>query len=290
MIYAGYNTVEEIDYQLMHGMTGPKRDESYAKFVEGAYQVREAYAPKLDLMYGPADRHRLDFFPATSDPASCPTVIFFHGGGWRLSDKFFANFWAEAFCPHGYNFIAATYGFLPLYTLDQIIDHARLAVTWVHGNADKLGIDPTRLIISGNSAGAHLALMAMVQDWSTSPVELSHILATFGFSGLYDVETSYHSSKGKDFIPTIEDARKWSPHHHVKPGLPPGMFFYGDDETPEFARQTTIMHEAWKEAGNDSTLVSVPEGNHYNSQWFGRTKGHETNTALMEFLAKACAK
>lgn len=269
-------------------MTGPKRDDAYANFVEGAYRAREAFSPKLDLMYGPCDRHRLDFFPATKNPATAPTIIFFHGGSWRLSDKFFANFWAEAFCPEGYNYIAATYGFLPLFTIDKIIDHARLAVSWIHENSSKLGIDPTRLIVSGNSAGAHLAMAAIVSDWSDTTMNPDHILGTFGFSGLYDLEMAHHSTSSRAYVPTVEDARAWSPFNHVKPGLPPAFIVYGEDETPEFARQSEVMHQSWLDAGNQSILTSATEGNHYNTQWFGRTPGHDLNTQLMSFLKSVC--
>lgn len=290
MIYAGYETQEEIDHQLSYGMVGPKRDEAYANFVEGAYRARETFSPKLDLMYGPADRHRLDYFPTPNGSESAPTIIFFHGGSWRLSDKFFANFWAEAFCPAGYNFIAATYGFLPLFSLDQIIEHARLAISWVHENHSKLNIDPTRLIVSGNSAGAHLAMMAMVNDWEDSTMDPNHILGCFGFSGIYDLEMAHHSTSSRQYVTNLQDAKAWSPYKHTRPGLPPAFIVYGEDETDEFARQSKLMHQSWIDSGNESTLIGAPDGNHYNTQWFGRTVGNPLHTQLMEFLAKVCDK
>lgn len=284
MIYAGYERVEAIDEQLSRGMVGLKRDESYAQFVAGAYRARTAYQPFLDLMYGPGDRQRLDYFPTPRGSANAPTIIFFHGGNWRLSDKFFANFWAEAFCPAGFNFIAATYGFLPLTPLEQIIDHARLAVAWVHGQADQLAIDPTRLILGGNSAGAHLAAMAALHDWSHTSLDPAHLRGIFGFSGLYDLELLHHSTFSRPYIPTVEAARAWSPVHHVRPGLPPAFWVYGDEETPEFARQTNGLHEAWEGAGNRSVVHVALGGNHYNPQWFARTPGNPLHTRLISFL------
>nr|WP_246462810.1 alpha/beta hydrolase [Pelagicoccus albus] len=241
-------------------------------------------------MYGPADRHRLDFFPTPLGADKAPTIIFFHGGSWRLSDKFFANFWAEAFCPAGYNFIAATYGFLPLFSMDQIIDHARLAVNWVSDNHAKLGIDPTRLIVSGNSAGAHLAMMAMVNDWTETSLDPQNILGCFGFSGLYDLEMAHHSSNSRQYVTSVKDAKAWSPFYHVKRDLPPAFIVFGDDETEEFARQSAVMHQAWLDAGNQSTLVSAPGGNHYNTQWFARTEGDPLHQKLMAFLKEISQK
>ncbi len=290
MRYAGYETQEEIDHQLSHGMTGPKRDESYARFVEGAYRARAAFAPRLDLMYGPGDRQRLDFFPAPEAAPDAPTIVFFHGGSWRLSDKFFANFWAEAFCPAGFHFVAATYGFLPLTPLHEIIAHARLAVDWVHRHSAALGLDPARLILGGNSAGAHLATMAMLHDWSNTSLYPAHLLGCFGFSGFYDLEILHHSTSSRAYIPTVEEARAWSPIHHVRPALPPAFLAYGEDETPEFARQSRLMHEAWEAAGNRSTLVAAPAGNHYNTQWFARTEGHPLHARLMAFLGEVSGR
>ncbi|MEM9159762.1 MAG: alpha/beta hydrolase [Verrucomicrobiota bacterium] len=287
MIYAGYQTTKEIDYQLTQGMTGQNRDEAYANFIEGAYRARDQFSCKLDLMYGSDDRQRIDFFKSAGKPEVDPTIVFFHGGGWRLSDKFFANFWAEAFCPAGYNFIAASYGFLPLYSLDKIIDHARLAVSWIHAENELLGIDPTRLIIGGNSAGAHLAMMAILNDWDETELDPTHLLGVFGFSGLYDLETAHHSKISGKYITSKKDARAWSPYLRVRENLPPAFIAYGEEETDEFARQSAVINEAWTAAGNKCELHSAPQGNHFNTQWFARTPGDPLHESFMAFLSYA---
>jgi len=286
MLHPLYQTVEEIDYQLGHGMSGPLRDEAYTNFVRGAYRARESFSPCLDLMYGKEDRQRMDMFTAEPNPGDCPTIIFFHGGSWRLSDKFFANFWAEAFCPAGFNFIAVTYGFLPQYTMDEIIAHARLAVEFIIKNASSMCLDRERFILGGNSAGSHLALMSLLHDWSGSAVDPRVFKGTFGFSPLLDFELLRLSTHSKAYVPSVEKAKAWTPWHHVKGDLPPAFFAFGDEETPEFARQSEAMALAWQQAGNEAEVHRVPGGNHYNTQWMARTTDDPLHARLMQWVQR----
>lgn len=284
MLYANYATVEEIDHQLSYGQTGPKRDVTYAKFVEAAYRCRETYPNKLDLMYGPADRNRFDIFYTKENPETAPTVLFFHGGGWRVSDKFFANFYAEAYCAEGINFIAATYGFLPQFRLPQIIEHARLCADYVYNNATKLGIDANRLMLSGNSAGAHLAACAWETEWSARGLPERPFHGAILFSGIYDVFINYHSSNWKGYNWSEEEIHACSPGFHVREGLPPLLLFYGGDETDEFKRQSALLHDAAREKGIPSKLEAIPGTDHFSSQWVMHQPESAAYPQAMQFI------
>jgi arylformamidase len=286
MLYLHYNDAAEIDHQLTHGQTGPERDDSYDNFAEGAYRARERYRNRLDLRYGKGDRMRIDLFYADDAGPDTPTVIFFHGGGWRLSDKFFANFYAEAYCANGVNFAACAYGFSPLFTIPQIVEQAKDAIQWLHDNAGDLGLCPNNLFLSGNSAGAHLAACALLEDWQARGFAPESIRGGVLFSGLYDLVLVYNSTRFASLALTEEDARACSPLFAVEGSLPPLLTLYGGDETDEFKRQTLALTEAWSNAGNEAESVEIPNTGHFSSQWVARTQGTEAYARMIAFVQR----
>ncbi len=285
MVYLHYPSAEVIDGELTRGQSGPPRDTCYDNFAEGAYRARARFRNSLDLRYGKGDRQRIDFFWAERNPETAPTVIFFHGGGWRLSDKFFANFYAEAYCPEGINLALCGYGLTPLFTVGQILQQARDAVSWVHGHAGELGIDAGKLVISGNSAGAHLA-SGVLTEAPSNPLGLRGAVL---FSGLYDLVLVYHSTVYASLGLTEADARCWSPLFKVGAGLPPALILYGGDETDEFKRQSLELERAWTAAGNTAESIEIEATDHFSSQWNARTPGSPAYERMIAFV-KDCAR
>ncbi|MGF1449915.1 MAG: alpha/beta hydrolase [Opitutales bacterium] len=280
MVYLHYPNAAAIDEELTRGQSGPPRDTCYDHFAEGAYRARARFRNALDLRYGKGDRQRIDFFWTELSPESAPTVIFFHGGGWRLSDKFFANFYAEAFCPEGINVALCGYGLSPLFTVGQIMAQARDAVGWVQANTGDLGIDPSKLVIAGNSAGAHLAAGVLTGDPS-NPLGLRGAVL---FSGLYDLQVLYHSKVYASLSLSETDAYAWSPQFQVSAGLPPALLLYGGDETDEFKRQSLELERAWTAVGNAAESVEIEGTDHFSSQWNARTAGTAAYERMIAFI------
>jgi len=102
---------------------------------------------------------RCDFFTPPDIRTDRPAVLLLHGGGWFGGDRGQLR---------GYGVQLARYGFLcvcPEYRLSgeapwpaQIHD-VKAALRWLRANATSLGVNPEKISVSGNSAGAHLALM-----------------------------------------------------------------------------------------------------------------------------------
>jgi len=110
-----------------------------------------------EIAYGSDPLQRLDFTPAARGPA--PLVIFIHGGGWARGDKRMAGHMAAHFHGLGYAFASLNYRLVPdADPAEQAADVAA-AIGYLVRNARQLGIDPERIILSGHSAGAHLAAL-----------------------------------------------------------------------------------------------------------------------------------
>lgn len=112
-----------------------------------------------EMAYGSNALQKLDFWRAESKNA--PLVIFVHGGGWKRGDK--GNATGQYKAPHylakGYAFASINYRLVPDASVEQQAADVANAVAYLHSNAAMLGIDPTRIVLMGHSAGAHLSAL-----------------------------------------------------------------------------------------------------------------------------------
>jgi acetyl esterase/lipase len=111
--------------------------------------------------YGAAPLQQLDFWRAPGT-VPAPLIVFVHGGGWQRGDKQMdtgapkiAHWTAQ-----GYAVASINYRLVPAATVEQQAGDVAAATAWLHGRAAQLGIDPSRIVLVGHSAGAHLAALA----------------------------------------------------------------------------------------------------------------------------------
>jgi len=120
---------------------------------------RTPWPPGMEeLTYGADPRQRLDFIPA---PAShrAPLFVFIHGGAWAFGDKGMAGHMAVHARAQGYAFASLNYRLVPAADPAQQAEDIAAAIALLVRDADELGVDPGRIILSGHSAGAHLAAL-----------------------------------------------------------------------------------------------------------------------------------
>ena len=91
-------------------------------------------------------------------PAVGPAILFFHGGGFVISDIETH----DALCQRladaaGVRVVSAAYGLAPEHPFPSQIDDARAAFAWLLDQAAELGVDVDRIAVAGDSAGAYLA-------------------------------------------------------------------------------------------------------------------------------------
>jgi acetyl esterase/lipase len=111
-----------------------------------------------EIAYGADPLQRLDFIPAATSHRA-PLFIFIHGGGWAFGDKRMAGHMAVHARAQGYAFASLNYRLVPAATPQQQAEDVAAAIALLVRDADELAIDPGRIILSGHSAGAHLAAL-----------------------------------------------------------------------------------------------------------------------------------
>jgi len=148
-----------------------------AERVQRSERVRASRKFHADLKYGASGRERLDFFPAARSGA--PVFAFIHGGYWQTNDKEASSFLVEGPLAHGFAVALIEYMLAPEADIERIVGEVGRAVDWLAAHAGELGADPSRLFVSGHSAGGHLTAMMLGKR---------SVAGALAISGLYDLE------------------------------------------------------------------------------------------------------
>ena len=161
--------------------------------------------------YGPHRRHRLDVYSPRRRTDDRPLLIHLHGGGFRSGRRsLYSRPLLHAFARNGWVCISPSYRLRPASYTDMLEDvHA--VIRWARAEASRLGVDPTRIVLAGSSAGAHLAVTAAL-----APRAGTQVSAAIGLYGYYGRADSSPDS---------------SPAAHVHADAPPVMIVHGDQDT-----------------------------------------------------------
>ncbi|MBK6852739.1 MAG: alpha/beta hydrolase [Burkholderiales bacterium] len=210
---------------------------------------------RLDLAYGPGPSDRIDVFtprgPASEDEAEhsdgAPVLVFIHGGWWRALSKDDFSHVAPAYTRAGALVMLPEYALCPAVTIDQICLQTTQALAWAWRNAAKFGGDPSRIVVVGHSAGAHLAAMLLCCDWRSVGKDLpaNLVRSALAISGLYDLAPVQHTPFVQvDLNLTDEAVARLSP---ARFGAPKGrlMATVGGDESESFLAQNDAIRAAW---------------------------------------------
>jgi acetyl esterase len=128
---------------------------------------------------GPAGALPLRIYtPAGAASGPVPALVFFHGGagvfcGLDTHDGFCRLLAAESGC----RVIATGYRLAPEHPFPAAIDDAAAATAWVLAHVDALGVDPARIGVAGDSAGATLAAVVCQQAQRSAGTAAVHPIA-----------------------------------------------------------------------------------------------------------------
>jgi acetyl esterase/lipase len=257
----------------------------------------------------------LDVFKPEGN-ARGPAVIYAVSGGWFSSHEAIRPAIFNELLARGYTVFAVVHGSQPKFTIPEIVDDMHRAVRFVRHHADRYGIDPDRIGITGSSAGGHLSLMIGMAgkpgdpeakdpvDRASSRVqavacffpptdflnyarpgrdvltaldeELVRFKAPFDFCELDD--------QARRFV-LIEDREKRlaiirdiSPITHVTPDDPPTLILHGDADRLVPIQQSEDVIKKLEEVSVPAELVVRPGAGH---GWGGHPQRHDGRRRLV---------
>jgi acetyl esterase/lipase len=220
-----------------------------------------------------------------------PVLIGVHGGGWQLGNRKFYNNWGPYLARNGIAVFAIEYRLMApdVKTYPGAVYDVRAAVQFARAKAGELGLDPERIGLIGDSAGAHLsALVALAgsegafsSNYKSDPyTDVSpKVKAVIGFYGVYDLVTQWQhdvSVRPRDNI--CEKFLGAAPHTDRKVFFEASpisyatvdknatrfLLVYGtDDDVVDATTQSAAFLTALKQASFFVRTVAIPGAGHY---------------------------
>lgn len=206
-----------------------------------------------DLRYAPGAgrRHQLDLYRAADDPPKdAPVLLQIHGGAWIVGNKRQqARPLINHLAANGWVCVAPDYRLSPKATFPDHLLDVKLALRWVREHVAEYGGDPDFVVVTGGSAGGHLATLAActANDPEYQPgfesVDTS-VAACVPFYGAYDLCGRFEG-RGADGMGGLVERMvlkrklaedpvafsRASPIDRVRPDLPPFFVVHGSDDS-----------------------------------------------------------
>jgi acetyl esterase/lipase len=237
----------------------------YQVFPDITYLTATNWEAKLDV-----------YTPRGAGPH--PTVLHIHGGGWTGGSRESVILRAMPFLEMGLAVVNISYRLARVAEAPAAVEDCLCALRWVIRNAKQYNLDVTRIVVTGYSAGGHLALTTgMIPasaglDRQCPGSEELKVAAIVNWYGITDVADLLDGANRRTYAvqwlgsrpDRVDVARRLSPMAYVRRDLPPTLTIHGDaDPTVPYAHATTL-HAALQKAGATSELVTIPKGGHGN--------------------------
>jgi len=200
-----------------------------------------------------------------------PGVIVIHGGGWIQGNK---ERMLERFClpfvEQGFVVANVEYRLAQSATAPAAVSDVLQAAKWFRDRAADYKVDPNQIIVTGSSAGGHLAMMVGMAPESAGLGPSIKIAAIVNFYGISDVSDQLQGPHLQTYAVTwvpeqpdrMELAKKLSPITYVRKGLPPMLSIHGDADPLVPYEQSVRLTKELKTAGDQAELITVPGGKH----------------------------
>jgi len=240
------------------------------------YHISNNYQDKLDV-YTPQDAK-----------GPTPVVIMIHGGGWIEGTKEADVLELIPYLQMGFAAVNVEYRLGRVSLAPAAVVDCRCALHWVFANANKYNFDVSHVVVTGGSAGGHLALTTGMltsaagfdRECYTADDDIwkhaggtsqdPKVAAIVNLFGITDVLDEIHGPNTKGYAvvwigdqPNADEiARRVSPINMVTKSVPPILTIHGDHDELVPYSQAVRLHQSLDKAGVPNQLYTVAGGNH----------------------------
>ncbi|KAF5914941.1 hypothetical protein HPG69_011132, partial [Diceros bicornis minor] len=237
----------------------------------------------LHIPYGHREGERLDIYFPEEESEALPFFVFFHGGYWQSGSKDSSAFMVSPLTAKGVAVVVVAYDIAPKGTLDQMVDQVTQSIAfvqkrypcneWVSLQVFLLLDNAGGIYLCGHSAGAHLAAMMLLANWTKHGVT-PNLKGFLLVSGIYDLEPIVHTSQNAALLMSLEDAQRNSPQRHLEVALTQPvdpachiLVIVGQHDTPEYHRQSREFYQTLHRGGWKASFEELDDVDHFEIIW-----------------------
>lgn len=227
-----------------------------------------------------AEQCRLDFYHPVG-VENYPTIVYYHGGGLTGGKRGIP----AALKNRGWGVVGVSYRLSPKVQHPTYIEDAAAALAWTFKNAEKFGGDPTKIFVTGISAGGYLAAMIGLDKsyLAKHEIDANQIAALIPVTGQMITHFTIRKELGiGEQQPTID---RYAPLFHVRGDAPPTLCITGDWEIDRSMRAEENLYfvSMMKLVGHKNVRqIVIPDADH------GKC-GKECWPHVIEFVEKTPA-
>jgi acetyl esterase/lipase len=285
------------------GQAQSSASERWVDYASGEYDI----FPNITYATANATALKLDLYLPRSHPAPLPTLMLFHGGGWVAGQKERNVFQLLPYLSLGWAVINVEYRMANNSAAPAAVEDCLCALRWVASHAKEYSFDTSRIVLTGGSAGGHLALIAGMLPaesplyrqcptdesirWKEGTEPQVRVAAIVNWYGITDVADLIDGPNTKHYAVEWfgsmsnrkELAELVSPITYVRAGVPPIITIQGDEDDVVPYAQAVRLHAALDKVGVPNQLVTVHGAKH---DGFNRQTLVDSFAAIREFLRK----
>ncbi|MGD1703273.1 alpha/beta hydrolase fold domain-containing protein [Dapis sp. BLCC M229] len=239
---------------------------------------------------------QLDIYQSLA-PKPQPTVIFIHGGGWVDRPREVELFFLLPYLKMGFSVVNVGYRLAAQSLAPAAVADCRCALRWVMRNAQQYNFNPEKIILSGFSAGGHLAMTTALltpnagfDSYCEGDEELK-VAGIVNWYGITDVKDLLEGANVRDYAlewmgnqsDRLEIGSRISPINYVHSQLPPIFTVHGDADLSVPYNHAVKFHEALNQANVPNQLLTIIGGDHGGFSYNENLKIYEN---IESFLRK----
>jgi acetyl esterase len=268
-----------------------------------------AAPPDQTILYATVDGKNLYadvYLPSPSPATKSAPVLVMHGGGYIHGHRSMMRDWDRWFTARGYTVFDIDYRLAPPPTWNQAAQDAACAMVWIAANSEKFQVDPSRILVAGQSAGGGLALQLAygISDGTVksscggTPPPPKAVFALYGpddFILGWRLKTRIGPANGRKFSRLYTGGspdeypdryRAISAVFNVRPGLPPMLIAVGEpDHLVPYAGHLELVSQLNRDAV-PNVLLTIPYSDHAYDVLWGSLGGQITRHVLEDFLSQ----
>jgi alpha-L-fucosidase 2 len=243
------------------------------------------------VLWDPEHSLTLDaWIPEAGSPTAIALLV--HGGGWEAGDRVtYVTPLFEPLARAGIAWASIDYRLTPEVQHASQVDDLRRAVAYLRAHAQEFNIDPSRLVLVGESASGQMAALLAAEDRA-----LAGVVSLYG---VYDFEPMVSDASPRSLaarlfgLDALDDAgrgtlREYSPLRRAVRGMPPILLIHGTNE--RLWDQGVAYAARLRELGVPHELLRLDGAPHGMENWEGHSEWMAYKKRIVDWIRRRGAQ